>query len=219
MEPPAVGAGGDLDVPLYDVVFAVLDVETTGGAPTASALTEIAAATFRGGERLGTFQTLVDPGCALPPFITQLTGITDAMLCGAPVVSAVLPPFLEFVGDAVLVGHNIAFDLAFLDAALEQTHRPGLANLAVDTLTLARGLVRADVPNCRLATLAAALRLEHRPAHRALDDVLATADLLHRLIEEAAGYGVLRLGDLLEVPAAGPAPPAVVSAACSMPSS
>ena len=193
-------APDDSDTPLYDVTFCVIDVETTGGGPRTCALTEVAAAKFRGGECLGTFATLVDPHDAIPPFISSLTGITDDMVRGAPGVPGVLPFLVEFVRGAVIVGHNAGFDLGFLNAALEDNDRPPLENLVVDTLTLARRLVDAEVPNCRLATLASDLALEHRPAHRALADVMATADLLHRLIEDATGFGVLRLRDLLELP-------------------
>jgi DNA polymerase-3 subunit epsilon len=190
----------DLSVALYDVTFCVIDVETTGGGPQTCALTEVAAAKFRGGECLGTFATLVDPNGTIPPFITALTGITDAMVAGAPGVPGVLPAFVEFVHGAVLVGHNVAFDLSFLNAALEENNRLPLGNLVVDTLALARRLVDPEVPNCRLSTLASGLSLDHRPAHRALDDVMATADLLHRLIEDATGFGVFRLGQLVELP-------------------
>jgi DNA polymerase III subunit epsilon len=168
----------DLDVALYDTTFAVIDVETTGGGPDTGGLTELGAAKFRGGECLGTFATLVHPDGSIPPFVAELTGITD---------------------DMVLVGHNVDFDLAFLNAALENLERSPLTNPVVDTLILARRLVSPEVPNCRLATLAAAMELEHRPAHRALEDVMATADLLHRLIEDATGYGVFRLGQLIEL--------------------
>jgi DNA polymerase-3 subunit epsilon len=196
----AAESSDDLCVPLYDVTFAVIDVETTGGGPRSCALTEVAAAKFRGGECLGTFATLVDPRDIIPPFITALTGITDDMVRDAPSVPGVLPAFIEFVHGAVLVGHNVAFDLAFINAALEENERLPLDNLVVDTLALARRLVRPEVPNCRLATLASGLELEHRPAHRALDDVMATADLLHRLIEDATGFGVFQLGQLVELP-------------------
>jgi DNA polymerase-3 subunit epsilon len=198
--PARTEAAGD-DTPLFDVTFVVLDVETTGAAPGAAALTEIGAAAYRGGELLGTFDTLVQPGCDLPPFITELTGITDDMLWRAPSPALVLPRFAEFVGAAVVVGHNVAFDLAFLDEALAACRCPPLHNPVVDTLALARRMVRDVVPDCALATLAASLRLEHRPRHRALADALATADLLHRLIEQAAGFGVERLGGLLALPA------------------
>jgi DNA polymerase-3 subunit epsilon len=190
----------DLFAPLYDVTFCVIDVETTGGGPETCALTEVAAAKFRGGECLGTFSTLVDPHGTIPPFITLLTGITDDMVAGAPAVPGVLPAFVEFVHGAVLVGHNVSFDLSFLNAALAENDRLPLDNLVVDTLALARRLVDPEVPNCRLATLASGLELEHRPAHRALDDVMATADLLHRLIEDATGFGVFQLGQLVELP-------------------
>jgi DNA polymerase-3 subunit epsilon len=196
----AASSSDDLCLPLFDVTFAVVDVETTGGGPRTCALTEIAAAKFRGGACLGTFATLVDPCDTIPPFITSLTGITDDMVRGAPSLPGVLAAFVEFVHGAVLVGHNVAFDLSFLNAGLEDNERPPLDNLVIDTLALARRLAHEEIPNCRLGTLAAALELEHRPAHRALDDVMATADLLHRLIEDATGFGVFQLGQLVELP-------------------
>jgi DNA polymerase-3 subunit epsilon len=196
----AASSSDDLSVALYDVTFAVVDVETTGGGPQTCSLTEIATAKFRGGDCLGTFATLVDPCDAIPPFITSLTGITNDMVRDAPSLAGVLPAFVEFVHGAVIVGHNVSFDLAFLNAALEENDRPPLDNLVIDTLALARRLAAEEIPNCKLGTLAAALELEHRPAHRALDDVMATVDLLHRLIEDATGFGVFRLGQLVELP-------------------
>jgi len=194
----AAEPGTELEAPLFDVCFAVVDVETTGGSPATGALTEIAAAKYQGGECVGEFQTLVDPGCSVPPLISLLTGITDDMVLGAPPVSSVLPSLLEFLRGSVIVGHNVRFDLSFLDAALGDSGYEPLGNTCIDTLALARRLVRSDVPNCKLRTLATALRLEHLPSHRALDDVRATADLLHRLIESATGYGVFVLGDLVD---------------------
>ncbi|HEX3623373.1 MAG TPA: DEDD exonuclease domain-containing protein [Acidimicrobiales bacterium] len=190
----------DLGTPLHQVTFCVLDLETTGASPPESAITEVGAIKLRGGECLGTFQTLVNPGVGIPPEITVLTGITHAMVLPAPRIEAVLPAFLEFLGAAVIVGHNVRFDLRFLQAALVQSgHRP-VPNLWVDTCALARRLVRDEVPNCRLGTLAERLRLPHRPTHRALDDALATGDLLHALLERAGSLGVLGLDDLFELP-------------------
>jgi hypothetical protein len=113
----------------------------------------------------------------------------------------VLPSFLEFVGGAVLVGHNLRFDLSFLDHALRSTGREPLANRTVDTLALARRLVRDVVDNCKLGTLAATLGLPHQPSHRAMTDVLATGDLLHALLERAGSFGIVDLGELLRLPA------------------
>jgi len=190
----------DLGTPLADVTFCVVDLETTGGSPTECGITEIGAVKLRGGECLGTFQTLVNPGCAIPPEITVLTGITQSMVVPAPRIEEVLPSLLEFVGDAVVVGHNVRFDVGFLQAALERDERPRLRNRTVDTVALARRLVRDEVPNCRLGTLARHLRLDHTPSHRALDDALATGDLLHVLLERAGGLGVTGLDDLLALP-------------------
>ena len=190
----------DLGTPLREVTFCVVDLETTGGSPATCAITEVGAVKVRGGECVGTLQTLVNPGVPIPPEIIVLTGITEAMVLPAPRIDEVLPPLLEFLDGTVLVGHNFRFDVSFLDAALTAAGYPRLAQSRVDTCGLARRLVRDEVPDCRLGTLARRLRLAHQPCHRALDDALATADLLHTLLERAAGLGVLGLDDLLALP-------------------
>ncbi|MDQ1445809.1 MAG: polymerase subunit epsilon, partial [Acidimicrobiaceae bacterium] len=105
-----------------------------------------------------------------------------------------------FVGDAVVVGHNVRFDLGFLQEGLRRHHYPRLGNRFVDTCLLARRLVRDEVANCKLATLSDHFRVAHRPTHRALDDALATGEVLHCLLERAGSLGVLALEDLLELP-------------------
>jgi len=194
------GSFDDLGTPLHQVTFVVVDVETTGGSPASASLTEVAAARYRGGELLGTYQTFVRPDERIPPFITALTGISDAMVADAPRVGEMLPSFLEFVGGSVLVGHNLRFDRWFLDHALVASGREPLANRTVDTLALARRLVRDMVDNCKLSTLAASLRLPHQPSHRALTDVLATGDLLHAMLERAGSFGIVELEELLDLP-------------------
>jgi len=105
------------DWPLVDTTFAVLDLETSGGSPrSGAAITEIGVVKVRGGQVLGTFKTLVDPGHPLPIFITELTGITDQMLVSAPFIDEVLPTLFEFLGspeETVLVAHNSPFDMSF----------------------------------------------------------------------------------------------------------
>jgi DNA polymerase III subunit epsilon len=192
----------DLSTPLFDVTFCVLDLETTGGSPADSEVTEIAAVKVRGGEKVGEFQTLVDPGLAIPPFITVLTGITNAMVTGAPRIDAVLPAFLEFSADSVLVGHNVRFDLSFINAAIERLEYPPLRNPRLDTLALARRLVRDEVRSLNLSTLAKHFRSPVAPTHRAMDDVLATTHVLHCLIERVGTMGVTNLDDLLNLPTA-----------------
>ena len=190
----------DLGRPLSEVTFVVVDLETTGGSPAADAITEIGALKLRGGELLGRFETLVNPGVAIPPMITVLTGITEAMVLPAPPIDEVLPPFLEFLGDAVLVGHNIRFDASFLDAALTARGYERLPNTRVDTVAMARRLVRDEVPNLKLHTLARHFRTSVEPVHRAYADAAATAEVLHALLERAGTFGVLGLDDLIALP-------------------
>ncbi len=201
MFPPAGQASfDDLGTPLSEVTFVVVDLETTGGSPADCMITEVGAVKYRGGEQLGTFDTLVNPGVPIPPFITVLTGITEAMLLPAPPIEEVLPPLLEFIGNAVIVGHNIRFDVSFLDAALTAHGYPKLDHRRVDTLGLARRLVRDEVTDLKLGTLARHLRVAAEPCHRAYADAAATAEVLHALLERAGTFGVLGLDDLLALP-------------------
>ena len=107
----------DLGTPLREVTFVVVDLETTGGSPIDDMVTELAAVKLQGGRCTGTFATLVNPGALIPPAITVLTGITQAMVLPAPRIEEVLPSFLEFARGTVIVGHNVRFDLSFLAAA------------------------------------------------------------------------------------------------------
>ena len=177
----------DLGTPLADVTFCVLDIETTGTDRGTDLITEIGVVKVRGGEFLGTMGTLVNPGKAIAPAVTLLTGITQSMVAAAPRIESVLPTLQEFIGEAVIVGHNVSFDMSFINAAMLRSDRSSFRNTVIDTLPLARRLVRDEVPDCRLGTLASRFRLDHRPNHRALDDALATTDLLHLLLERAAG--------------------------------
>ena len=180
---------------LAETTFAVLDLETSGGSPRLGAgITEIGVVKVKGGEILGTFQSFVDPGHSLPVFITQLTGISDEMLISAPFIDEILPTLFEFLGSAdetVVVAHNSPFDLSFLKAA-SKTHEIRWPDyLTVDTARLARAVLdRDEVINCKLSTLAEFFGAATSPNHRALDDAMATVDVLHGLIERLAGFDV-----------------------------
>jgi DNA polymerase-3 subunit epsilon len=194
-----------LGQPLSETTFCVLDIETTGGGADA-AITEIGAVKLRGGECLGTFQTLINPGVDIPPSITLLTGITYAMVAPAPFVNEVIETFLDFVGESVIVGHNVRFDLRFLNGALKDNGLEAFPNTVVDTCSLARRLVRDEVRNCKLHTLAEYFGLRHQPSHRALDDAQATGELLHCLLERAGSLGVCGLSELVALPTVGTHP-------------
>lgn len=200
---PAPGAApvqltlDDVGTPLSDVTFVVVDLETTGGTPADCEITEIGAVKVRGGEVLGEFQTLVDPGGPVPPYIQVLTGITTAMLVGAPRIETVLPSFLEFARDSVLVAHNAPFDIGFLKAAAARTGHAWPGNKVLDTVRLARRAVtRDEVPNHKLSSLAALFGASVTPNHRALSDARATVDVLHALLGRLGPLGVTHLEDL-----------------------
>lgn len=191
------GTLDELGTPLRQVTFVVVDLETTGGSAADCAITEIGAVKVRGGVRLGQFQTLVNPGCPIPPFIQVLTGITNAMVATAPRLATALPAFLDFAGDCVLVAHNAPFDMSFLRAGAAKLGIPWRDHRVVDTAHLARQLLtRDETPNRKLGTLAALFGAAVTPNHRALQDAEATVDVLHALIGRVGNIGVTTLEEL-----------------------
>ncbi|MEK6588737.1 MAG: helicase C-terminal domain-containing protein [Chloroflexota bacterium] len=154
-----------------------LDLETTGLDPTRDAIIEIGAVRFRDDRVEQEWSQLVNPGRPLPSFITQLTGISDEMLAEAPRINQVLEPLAAFVGDHPIVGHQIAFDLSFLQ-------RRGLFNhnQPLDTYDLA-AVVLPAAGRYSLAALASELRVPRRASHRALEDARTTMLVFERLVE------------------------------------
>lgn len=191
------------ELSLRETTFVVVDLETTGGRTKSSggtvpdAITEIGAVKVRGGVVLGEFATLVDPQRSIPPQIVQLTGITTAMVCDAPTIDSVLPMFLEFAGNAVLVAHNAGFDIGFLRAAAQQCDIAWPPPQVLCTVRLARRVLsREEAPSVRLASLARLFAVATQPTHRALDDARATVEVLHALIERVGNQGVHTYADL-----------------------
>ena len=176
----------------------MVDLETTGGSPRDCFITEFGAVRSSGGVRTGEFQTLVNPGVPIPPFIAALTGITTAAVATAPRIAAVLPMFLDFARGSVLVAHNAPFDIGFLKAAAADLGLDWPGFPVLDTARLARVLLHRDeVPNNKLATLARHFLATTTPDHRALHDARATVDVLHGLLERAGNLGAHHLDDLM----------------------
>jgi DNA polymerase-3 subunit epsilon len=190
----------ELGAHLMDVPFCVLDLETTGLSPDTEGITEIGAVRYDHGIEIARFQTLVNPDAPIPPRITVITGITHAMIIDAPRIGEALPSLLEFIGDAVIVGHNVRFDMSFLNAAAIRLGYGRLPNRSVDTLRLAQRLMRKDLRSFKLSSLAAYFGSPTTPNHRALDDTLATAHVFWALLERAGSIGVTHLDDLLALP-------------------
>ena len=186
---------------LAEITFIVLDLETTGASPTnGCAITEIGAIAVRGGEVLEEFSTFVNPQVALPEYIINLTGITDEMLTGAPLIDEVYPDFIEFIDrhkDVHLVAHNAPFDIGFLKAAASALSHDWPKYEVIDTVKLARRVIdKSEIANYKLGTLSQFFDTKTLPNHRALDDVKTTVEVLHRLIERLAGFEVFNISQL-----------------------
>lgn len=161
-------------------IYVALDLETTGLDPTRDAIIEIGAVKFQGERVLGTYSTLVNPGRHIPLEITELTGIHDRDLIGAPRLQAVLPELIRFVGDAPIVGHSVSFDLGFL-----RQHSTAFQNESYDTFELATVLF-PTLGRYSLSELSGHFGIRVERAHRALHDALATQALFQTLLRSAA---------------------------------
>ncbi len=168
----------------FDEEFVAFDLETTGLSSNTDRIIEIGAVIMKNGEELDRFQTFVDPGRVLDKKIVELTGITDAMLVGAPKIQQVLPEFLKFVGGRVLVAHNSDFDTGFIRA---ECQRQGLKfNLtAADTLIFAQNML-PHLSKFKLDIVANALSLPEFNHHRAADDAVTCGLIMARLMEKLA---------------------------------
>jgi len=179
---------------LDEVDFVVLDTETTGLRPGLDRVIEVAAVRVCHGEVVDSFQSLLNPGRRLPPFIVKFTGISQEMVQDAPLAQEIMPDFLEFIGDATLVGHNLGFDLGFL------MHEAQLLGLAfpldgLDTIPLARRFL-PGLKRFKLDMVAEHLKIPPRTRHRALGDAETTAAVFLCILERARTQGIGTLGHL-----------------------
>ncbi len=162
--------------------YTAIDIETTGLDPQWCEIIEIAAIKVRGDSVVEQFQTLVKPIEPIPDFIESLTGITNNMVCNAPSISDALLPFLDFIGDDTLVGHNVNFDINFLYDFLINTHDKPLSNDYLDTMRIARRFLK-ELKHHRLSDLIDFFQINIDKQHRALSDCFATYSVYQKLKE------------------------------------
>jgi DNA polymerase-3 subunit epsilon len=179
---------------LSELEYVVVDVETTGLQPGMHRVIEVAGVRARGSVVLETFQSLINPRRPVPRFITAFTGITPEMLATALPAADVLPRFLDFLGDWLIVGHNAGFDIGFLDSEAARLGR-FLPIASLDTITLARRFA-PELRRFKLDILARHLGVPTRDRHRALGDARITQEVFALLLERARAEGVRTLGDL-----------------------
>ncbi len=175
---------------LAESEFVVFDVETTGSKRPPCRVVEIGLCRVSAGRIVAELETLVNPCAPIPPFISTLTGITDEMVSSAPHFAEVAGRLLDFIGSAVLVAHNAAFDVSFLNHEIAQVYSGRkLFNPHLCTVSLARRVV-PDLANHRLHTVAEHFSVPLLRRHRAFDDARATAEVFIRLLEELDRKGV-----------------------------
>ncbi|WP_353892054.1 PolC-type DNA polymerase III [Proteinivorax hydrogeniformans] len=178
--------------------YVVFDFETTGLNNKTDEIIEIGAAKIENGNIIETFTSFIKPSKDIPRKITEITGITNENVDGAPTLDKVLPQFKDFCGDSILVAHNAKFDLGFLDSACKK-QGINFNYLALDTLNLSR-LLTSGVKDYKLNTLADHYNISLQNHHRAEDDCKATALLLLELFKESKELGFNSLKSLSLIP-------------------
>jgi len=168
--------------------YVAIDIETTGLDPNYDEIIEIAALKIQNGSETDRFHSLVNPKCEIDEFIESLTGITNAMLEAAPDLEIVLPQFLEFVGDNVVVGHNVNFDVNFIYDCAENLKLKLFTNNFVDTMRISRKLY-ADLKHHTLADLIVTLGVGETVEHRALADCIQTKECFEIMRNRAGEIG------------------------------
>ncbi len=179
----------------FDEEMIVFDLETTGLSPINCKITEIGAVLVKDGEVLDRFNALVNPGVAIPPNIVELTGITDEMVADCPPIEEVLPQFLAFIGDRLLIAHNANFDVSFVRAAAETCGLP-FSNDYLDTVALSRHL-NPGLKRHKLDVLAEYYGLGDFDHHRACDDAEMLSRIFFCMTEKMKTEGVQSFSDMI----------------------
>ena len=177
-----------------DSSYVVFDIETTGLSPKFCKIIEIGAVKVENGEVVDTFSHFINPEVPIPYSITKLTSITDDMVLEAPTIDVILPQFLKFVGDSVLVAHNASFDTGFIkkfakDLGIVASHT------VVDTMTLGH-ILCPELGKFTLDRICKHLGIKLEHHHRAVDDAAATAEIFMRFISMLKEKGIINLNDL-----------------------
>ena len=174
--------------------YVVFDLETTGFSSVKDKIIEIGAVKVENGEITDKYSTFVNPKIPIPFRITQLTSITDEMVMDSPEIETILPEFLEFVGDAVLVAHNASFDVSFIE---ENCRKQGIEPdfTSVDTVGLARVLL-PTLSKFKLNVVAKALNISQEHHHRAVDDARVTAEIYVKFIQMLEERGIETLDQM-----------------------
>lgn len=177
-----------------DTKYCILDIETTGLSFRTGKITELGAVIYKNGEIIEQFEEFVNPEMPIPAEVVEVTHITDEMVKDAPTIEEMLPKFLEFIGDSVIVAHNADFDVGFIKYNAEKLGYK-LENTYIDTLRLAKALF-PDYKKYKLGIIAEKLGIKVEVAHRALDDVITLTKVFKVMLDMLKENGVKTLEDI-----------------------
>lgn len=185
------------NITVKEAEFAVLDFETTGTSARHNRVIEVGIVRVKNLKIEDSFRTFINPGNRIPPFITSLTGITDDDVHDAPFFDEAASEILEFIGDSVIVAHNLPFDLSFLESELKRAELLPPGNHTLCTLKLARKMY-PELKSKSLGKLVSHFRIQHKNVHRALGDSTVTAKLLIKMLKQLEeDHNITQLEDLL----------------------
>lgn len=170
------------ELPFGEARFCALDFETTGLYPGTDSIIEAGAVIYFGGREIDSFQTLIRPAGDIPAAATAVHGINNSMVADAPELEEVFTGLLEFIDGAVLVGHNINFDLSFLDAGCRRCGHRMPSAPGIDTCSFARSVLKGE-RSYSLENLSLRYGLGNGNHHRALDDARCCIGLLNLIVE------------------------------------
>ncbi|MBI9070113.1 MAG: GIY-YIG nuclease family protein [Melioribacteraceae bacterium] len=173
-----------LNIPMEKAEYTVLDFETTGTSAAHNRVIEVGLVKIKNAKVVDTYQSFVDPECLIPFHITQITSITNLDIVGAPTFYEIIDDINEFIGNSILVAHNMQFDFSFLKHEYQRAEAELITNKTLCTLKLARKIY-ADLPSKSLGNLTKSLRIQHKNVHRALGDASVTAKVLIKMFKRA----------------------------------
>jgi DNA polymerase III epsilon subunit family exonuclease len=182
-----------VNLPLKDLPYVILDLETTGFKPQESGITEVAIISMSNGKE-EIFETLVNPERPIPGEITKITGIDDSMVCDKPTIGELAPILDEMLRGSIFVSHNVPFDWTFLDYYFRKHLRKPLCMPSLCTLRLARKFL--GLRSNKLSSVAEYFKIELKNAHRAMNDTRAVKEILFGFIDQLEKHGIKTGNDL-----------------------
>ena len=189
----------DHNINLHDATFVVFDVETTGFSTNYNEIIEIGAVKIYKGMPVDEFSTFIKPNEPITPVITALTGITNTDVLDAPKIDEVLPKFIDFIGDAILVAHNATFDTEFIYANMKRLGIFREKMPCIDTLQLAKAMYNSILKRFNLKDVAKGLKVEVEQQHRALSDSHTTTNIFMRMLGDLSDRNVTNYNQINEI--------------------